>query len=321
MKTRPNLSVIGSVQTLSQSSTKIIASVADAQLAMRGNNWPQIVDFIISPAFNSKSSWTLAVDGPLNITTGTYTIVPQSNLTVNLKMWGEGGAGGSNGSGGTASYSSGAGAALTGNVTLTQGSSYYITFFGRGTSAASFNSNGGNAAGIFAGTSATQAGAIAIAAGGGGAGFDDGNRGDVGGAGGFPSGANGAGYSNAYGRGASNTAGGAAGTASNNGTAGSALQGGTGAYSGSNYGGGGGGGGYYGGGGAGIQASWAGAGGGGGSSYANTSLVTGLTHYSGSGTTAGNASDTVRNGAGSGVTAGSAAGSAGGTGRIYISIL
>jgi hypothetical protein len=319
MKTRPNLGITGSVQTLSQSSTKIIASVADAQLASRSNNWPQLVDFIISPAFNSKSSWTLSNDGPLNITTGTYTIIPQKNVTVNLKMWGEGGAGGA--SGGGSSYPSGAGAALTGNVTLTQGSSYYITFFGRGTSPAAVNSNGGNAAGIFVGTSATQAGAVAIAAGGGGAGYDDGNRGDVGGAGGFPSGANGAGYSNAYGRGASNTAGGAAGTASNLGTAGSALQGGTGASSGTVYGGGGGGGGYFGGGGAAIQASWAGAGGGGGSSYANTSLVTGLTHYSGSGTTAGNASDTVRNGAGSGVSAGSAAGSAGGTGRIYISSL
>ena len=191
MKTRPNLSVTGSVQTLSQSSTNIIASVSDAQMAVRGNNWPQIVDLIISPAFNSKSSWTFSLDGALNITTGTYTVVPQKNLTLNLKMWGEGGAGGS--SGGGAAYTSGAGAALTGNVTLSQGSSYYITFFGRGTSAATFNSNGGNAAGIFAGTSATQAGAIAIAAGGGGAGYDDGGRGDVGGAGGFPSGSNGAG--------------------------------------------------------------------------------------------------------------------------------
>lgn len=319
MKIRPNLSVIGNnTQTITSTSSRFISSAMDVVMAKRNDTWPKLTDLLISPAFNSKSAWTFDTDGPLNITSGSYTIVPQTNLTISMKMWGEGGAGGSSGSSGV-SYPSGAGAALTGNTTLTQGASYLITFFGRGTSTATLNSNGGNAAGIFAGTTATQAGAIAIAAGGGGAGHDDGSRGDVGGAGGFPSGANGAGYSSAFGRGASNTAGGAAGTASNVGTAGSALQGGNGGSGTTPYAGGGGGGGWFGGGGAAIQASWAGAGGGGGSSYANTSLVTGLTHYSGSGTTAGNSADAVRNGAGSGVTAGSAGGSSGGTGRIYIS--
>lgn len=319
MKIRPNLGIIGNSQSISASSSGIIVGIMDSYVSKLTSTWPLVSDFAVTPALNGKTTWNFAVDGNINITTGSYTITPKKNLTLSLKMWGEGGAGGKSGSGN--SYASGAGAALVGTITLIKDTSYYLTFFGAGTSAATVNSNGGNAAGIFSGTSAVFGNAIAIAAGGGGAGYDDGGRGDTGGAGGYPTGSNGAGYSTAFGLGATQSAGGAAGTASNLGTAGSALQGGSGGFNGSTYGAGGGGGGYYGGGGASIQASWAGAGGGGGSSYANAILVTGLTHYSGSGTTPGNSGDSIRNGAGSGVAAGSTAGSAGGPGRIYLALI
>jgi hypothetical protein len=46
-------------------------------------------------------------------------------------------------------------------------------------------------------------------------------------------------------------------------------------------------------------------------------LLSSITHYSGSGTTAGNSSDTNRDGAGSGATGTNVSG---GVGRIYISI-
>lgn len=318
MRTRSNYGIIGPVQTVTATSTGLVASAVDQQLLKSNDNWPKLVDIVISPALSGKTYWNFISDGALNITSGSYTITPGRTLTVSVKMWGQGGAGGQNG--GSTSYTSGAGAALVGTMTLTSGQSYYLTFFGAGTSQATVNSNGGNASGIFSGTSAIFSNAIAIAAGGGGAGYDDGSRGDIGGAGGYPSGTNGAGYSSSYGIGATSSAGGSAGTASNAGTAGSALQGGSGGYNGSTYGGGGGGGGYYGGGGSAIQASWAGGGGGGGSSYANTSLVTGLTHYSGSGTTPGNSGDSIRNGAGAGVTAGTATPAAGGPGRIYITL-
>lgn len=318
MRNRSNYGIIGVTQTISTTSTGGVYSADDQRIAKAAGNWPFPADLSISPALGGKTIWTFADDGPINITSGSYTITALRTVNTTVKMWGQGGYGGGNG--GSTTYAGGAGGALTGTLALTQGQSYYLSFFGAGTSAATLASNGGNAAGIFSGTSAVHANSIAIAAGGGGAGYDDGGRGDVGGAGGHPTGANGAGYSSAYGRGATQSAGGAAGTASNNGTAGSALQGGTGAYSGSNYGGGGGGGGYYGGGGAGIQASWAGAGGGGGSNYANTSIISSVTQYSGSGTTPGNSSDSVRNGAGSGVAANSAVNTAPGSARIYITV-
>lgn len=274
-------------------------------------------DLIISPTLGGKTAWTFATDGPLNITSGSYTIIPTNGLTVNMKMWGQGGAGGQNG-GSSISYASGAGAALVGTITLVKDQPYHLTFFGGGAANATVNSRGGNASGMFLGTSAIFDNSIAIAAGGGGAGYDDGGRGDVGGAGGYPAGENGAGYSTAFGGGATQSAGGAAGTASTNGTAGSALRGGEGAFNGTQYGGGGGGGGYYGGGGAGIQSAWAGAGGGGGSSYTNPAYVTGVTHYSGANINAGNSSDPDRGLAGSGVAAGTTTPVFGSPGRIYI---
>jgi hypothetical protein len=319
MRNRSNFGIIGPQQTVSATTTGGVYSADDQRIAKSTGNWPGVGDVTISPTLSGKTVWNFADDGPINITSGSYTITALRSVSTSVKMWGQGGYGGRNGSSGS-TYPGGAGGALTGSLTLTQGQSYYLTFFGAGTSPASELSHGGNAAGIFSGTSAIHANSIAIAAGGGGAGFDDGGRSDVGGAGGYLTGAAGTGYSGAGGGGGTQSAGGARGTASNLGTAGSALQGGTGANSGTGYGGGGGGGGYYGGGGAGIQASWAGAGGGGGSNYANSSVITSVTQYSGSGTTAGNSADSVRNGAGSGVASGSAAGTAPGPGRIYITV-
>lgn len=273
--------------------------------------------FNISPTYNGQSTWNLETDGPLNITSGSYTITPTSSFTCNVKMWGAGGNGGRSGTG--PSYASGAGAALIGTLSLNSTSNYYLTFFGAGSGSSTYNGNGGSAAGIFSGTSAVHGNSIAIAAGGGGGGYDDGGRNANGGAGGYPNGAASSGYPGTTAGGGTQSAGGTAGGGSNVGTAGSALQGGSGGV-GSTYKGGGGGGGYYGGGGGGMQASWAGAGGAGGSSYTNPSYMTGVTQYSGSGTTAGNSSDPVRSGAGAGVAAGSSAGATGGPGRIYITV-
>jgi len=287
-------------------------------------SWPSSSNksFTISPTLSGKSTWDLGSDGAINITSGNYTLTALGTFSANVKMWGAGGNGGRDGSGGT--YNSGAGAALTATVPFISGTNYYLSFFGAGTGSSTYNGNGGQASGIFLGSSAVHANSIAIAAGGGGGGYDDGGRNAHGGAGGYPTGQASSGWPSGTPGGGGTTAGGgtqsAGGTAgggSNVGTAGSALQGGNGG-SGGGYQGGGGGGGYYGGGGGGMQASWAGAGGGGGSSYTSPSYTSNVTHYSGSGTTAGNSPDTNRGGAGTGVTSGSPAGTTGSPARIYI---
>ena len=54
--------------------------------------------FTISPAVSGKTTWDLSVDGPLNLgTSGTWTIVPSSNFSVDSKIWGAGGGSGSQG--------------------------------------------------------------------------------------------------------------------------------------------------------------------------------------------------------------------------------
>lgn len=278
-------------------SLALTRSVANPVGILRGLN--------ISPSFSGKSFWNFAVDGALNITSGSYTLTPTDNFTASIKMWGQGGY--NNGS-----YSGGAGAALTGTLVFTNGASMYVTFGGGGTGGATGTpGNGGNYSGIFTGSSASHGNTVAIAGAGGGSALDDGGRGANGGAGGFPAGSASSGYAGATAGGGSQSAGGSGGSGSaGNGSSGSALNGGNGGGSGNCIGGGGGGG-YYGGGGAGCVCCDAGAGGGGGSSYnsSNTSLITSVTHYSGSGTTVGNTSDSDRNGAGA---------SNGGTGRVYI---
>ena len=286
--------------------------------------------FNISPAIDGKSSWG-AADGAINVTTGNYTITVTSSVTSNVKLWGQGG-------GFNATYAGGGGGSVTGTVQFTSGQTYYLSIFGAGSSANS-SAGGGNAAGIFFGPSAVQANAIVIAGGGGGGGRPDGGGlypgSTAGGAGGNPAGTSGdsnlAGAQRGGG-GGTQSAGGAAGSAAPSPaaapggvTAGGALSGGAG---GSNPGynaiGGGGGSGYYGGGGGGWYAYISGGngyglggGGGGGSNFAsaNTSRITNVTHYSGSGSTAGNNSDPNRGGSGTGGGPSTTRGSA----RIYMS--
>lgn len=304
--------IISSVQpTLSTSSASGFYSTE--QQVQNASSWPLPIPpntVTISPALSGQTSWSFSANGPINITSGSYVITPSSTFTVTVKLWGQGGKSGI--------YSGGAGGALTANMTLTSGQTYYLTFGGAGAGGgASALGTGGNYSGIFLGSSAVQANALAMAGGGGGGGYDDGGRGATGGAGGHPAGASSAGYTGTTAGGGSQSAGGTAGGGSNPGTAGTSLQGGTGG-TGSGYQGGGGGGGYYGGGGGGMQASWAGAGGGGGSNYANASVLTSITQYSGSGTTPGNSADSIRAGAGDGGSG--ASGSLGGVGRIYLTI-
>ena len=56
--------------------------------AKQANNWPYpagVAVFSISPAYTGKSTWDLAVDGPLNISaTGTYTITPTNTFTATV---------------------------------------------------------------------------------------------------------------------------------------------------------------------------------------------------------------------------------------------
>lgn len=282
--------------------------------------------FNISPEIDGKSSWGVA-DGAINVTTGNYTITVTSSVTSNVKLWGQGG-------GFNATYAGGGGGSVTGTVQFTSGQTYYLSIFGAGSSANS-SAGGGNAAGIFFGPSAVQANAIVIAGGGGGGGRPDGGGAHpgstAGGAGGNPAGTSGdsnlAGAQRGGG-GGTQSAGGTGGSLSPGpgfATAGSALAGGAGSSNpGYNAIAGGGGGGYYGGGGGGNYAYLSGGsgyglggGGGGGSNFAsaNTSRITNVTHYSGSGSTAGNNSDPNRGGSGTGGGPSTTRGSA----RIYMS--
>lgn len=278
-------------------------NLTDQYQAKNNGNWPTWGGntVSISPTFSGQNIWNFDTDGALNITTGSYTITPNKTFTVTLKMWGMGGYNDTSGSGG-------AGGALVANLIFTNGQAIYVTFAGGGIGGQSGTpGNGGNYAGIFLGNAAVHANAIAIAGGGGGSSFDDGARGATGGAGGYPTGQTSTGWnSSALGYGGTQSAGGTGG-----GGSGSALQGAN--VNPSGYVGGGGGGGYYGGGGGGMVCCYAGGGGGGGSNYnsANTSLISGVTHYSGNYTTPGNSSDANRGGAGA---------SNGGTPRIYMTL-
>lgn len=265
-------------------------------------------DFQISPAFNGKTEWSFAADGSLNIGAhGEYTITPNSNLSVDVKMWGAGGCYGwsyqdaspssnhsTNGGGG--GYSSG-------TVTLSAGTSYIVqigegggvassssgaTYVAGGVQSTALGSEGGGYSGIF-NTSASQANAILIAGGGGGGG-DNRYDGLGAGAGGGSSGEDADDYPVQGGGGGTQSAGGVASTY-NNATDGSALTGGLGQNSQGSHGGGGGG--YYGGGGGNVG------GGGGGSGYIGSGVTSGVTTTGSRGTPA-NSSDTDRNGSGAG---------------------
>lgn len=240
----------------------------------------------------------------------TYT-VPAGVTSINVWLWGAGGAGGDRTGAGNAG-AGGSGAFVKGTLAVTPGQVLQIIVGGRGTYSTTNGTHsggfggggtayqnagsGGGYSGIFL-TSVSFANARAIAGGGAGGGY--GRARNFGGAGGATTGTNGAGLDATHtgGSGGTLAAGGAggAGTGTTSGTAGSQLLGGTGGNAGAGtYGGAGGGGGYYGGGGgygsnqSGASGTW-GSGGGGGSSY--TGGLTGVTNTVGASNNAGGANN------------------------------
>ncbi len=240
----------------------------------------------------------------------TYT-VPAGVTSINVWLWGAGGAGGDRTGSGNAG-AGGSGAFVKGTLAVTPGQVLQIIVGGRGTYSTTNGTHaggfggggtayqnagsGGGYSGIFL-TSVNFANARAIAGGGAGGGY--GRSRNYGGAGGATTGTNGAGLDATHtgGSGGTLATGGAAGTGTGTtaGTAGAQLLGGTGGNAGAGtYGGAGGGGGYYGGGGGygsnqgGGSGTW-GSGGGGGSSY--TGGLTGVTNTVGISNNAGGANN------------------------------
>ena len=272
----------------------------------------------ISPTVSGKSIWDLGKDGKLVLNTNQeYTVTVDSPTAIDFKIWGAGG-----GMGVGPGRTGGGGGAVTGSMTLLNGTTYVLSV-GRGgwrstdsvptspgTNPGSQGgggvgephpSSGNYAAGVGGGYSAifrsatkSQANTVVMAGGGGGGGYNG-----AGGAGGYPSGVAGGGPSG--GGGGTQSAGGSGGSGGGgSGQSGSALTGGYSVKGPLGAPGGGGGGGYYGGGGGGSSVADTGGGGGGGSNYQNPPYLTSVTQYSGSGTTAGNASDPDRGTAGNG---------------------
>ncbi len=240
----------------------------------------------------------------------TYT-VPAGVTSINVWVWGAGGAGGDRTGAGNAG-AGGSGAFVKGTLAVTPGQVLQIVVGGRGTYSTTNGTHaggyggggtayqnagsGGGYSGIFL-TTAIFANARAVAGGGAGGGY--GRARNFGGAGGATTGSNGAGLDATHtgGFGGTLAAGGTfgSGTGTTSGTAGAQLLGGTGGNAGAGtYGGAGGGGGYYGGGGGygsnagGGGGTW-GSGGGGGSSY--TGGLTGVTNTAGATNNAGGANN------------------------------
>ena len=243
--------------------------------------------FSISPAVAGKTTWNLATDGALDLSTaGKWTIVPNATFSVNSKAWGGSGA---NGGGGGGGYSGG-------NLILYAGASYTIAVGGggggwpycfvagangggRGGAATSYGCGGGG----YSGVSFTGGASIAIAGGGGG----HGAGGGYGGAGGGTTGQNGVASTD-----------GAGGLGGMLAYGSPTYLGADGATDG-NVGAGGGGGGYNGGQGGSPNSTSSGAGGGGGGSgYADTLNIAGPVLTAGSGTTSGNSGDADRGSSG-----------------------
>ena len=273
----------------------------------------------------------------------TYT-VPAGVTSINVLIWGAGGAGGDRTGGGNAG-AGGSGAFVKGTLAVTPGQVLQIVVGGRGTYSTANGTHvggyggggtayqnagsGGGYSGIFL-TSITFANARAVAGGGAGGGY--GRSRNFGGAGGATTGSNGAGLDATHTGGAGGTVatGGTfgSGTGTTSGVAGVQLQGGTGGNAGNNtYGGGGGGGGYYGGGGgygsnqSGNTGTW-GSGGGGGASYTTWAGLTLVTNTAGTTNNAGGAnnppgiSETYYNG--TAAVGGAGDGSSGGHGLVVI---
>ncbi len=230
---------------------------------------------------------------PFNYTGNPQTFtVPAGVTSIDVKIWGAGGAGSSTGgSGGSGAFVKGTIAVMPSQslvVIVGGGGSYSASvaspggFGGGGNAGAKDGGSGGGYSGIFD-ASVSHNNTLAIA--GGGAGGGHYTVGTYGGAGGATSGSDGGDVNGDYtgGKGGNVIVGGAGGFFNGvlNGVNGFALTGGSGGNDGTNtYGGGGGGGGYYGGGGGfGGSGTFFSSGGGGGSSFLGT--MTGVTNTQG----------------------------------------
>lgn len=237
-------------------------------------------DITLSPAYQGISNWIFAVNGPIRLSSansGNYVLTPDTNLTLDIKMWGH-------------PTSQARGGFTQGRINVSKNVDYLAQInVGGGAHGTGYgwpsNENGGGYVGLFNGVSASQGSAIMIAGGAGGTGYGHGSS--SGGTGGGSSGSAGTNSNDSQ----IGSTGGGGGTQSGpgggggaGGSSGSALQGGRGGNGSlGGYpnagGGGGGGGGYYGGGGGGGgndygQGTRNASGGGGGSGYVNTSQVT-----------------------------------------------
>ena len=276
---------------------------------------PSGIEYTYFPSSNPAN----IISSPSNVgleisAVGQYTLNVNASGSVPFIMWGSGGT-----QGGDPVGTSGAGGCVEGNFALSSGNNYIIIVGSTGTlkTASPFGGGGngggplapGGAGGGYTGlfvSSISQANARLIAGGGGGShGVDSGSFGATGGGGG---GSSGSGGTPTGGGGGSQASGGSAGTGpGQNGTAGSALQGGTGGTRSTNQGsGGGGGGGYFGGGGgaAGGFNGQSGSPGGGGSGYLHPTIESGTLYQASPSTVAGNSTSPLRGTAGNSNTPG-----------------
>jgi hypothetical protein len=282
--------------------------------AKKAGVWPiagGVQLFTISPAVSGKTTWDLAVDGALNLSSnGTYTLTPLNTFTASVKMWGGGGGTGNQ------NMPGGAGGASTGTVTFSSGIAHVVlvgqggrigsggTALGGGGSGDVYRGGGAGYSGIFR-TSQTQNNAVMMAGGGGGSGGGGGAYGA--GAGGGSSGQAGNAGQGSQPGGGTQLAGGAA-TGASGSVSGAALTGANGLS--------GGGGGYFGGASGGDSGPYA-PGAGGGSGYLSNTYVTAGQTLTGNLTTTGNSTDADRGTSGAAAVTVSTAGT---DGRIYISI-
>ena len=307
-----------------------IWNLVDQYVYGRRAVWPVAVSNLlsISPSLNGESSW----DGstPLSFdSTGEYTITPTYDTTVDVKIWGGGGACGYRYQDGITSTSQqgpgGGGGYSTARITLRAGFSYVLqigeggirttasssgaTYLAGGIGRPEGGTQGGGYSGIFK-SSVSQAAALLMAGGGGGG--SDTLFGTAGGAGGGSSGQNTSDAGNQGGFGGDQSSGGSP-AAFNNTTAGSALLGGRGQTARTHASLGGGGGGYFGGGGGN-----AGGGGGGSGRIGTDADVSNGVTATGSSSTPANSSDSDRGGAGQGGVAGSTSGT---DGKIILTLV
>ncbi|WP_305885147.1 Ig-like domain-containing protein [Phenylobacterium sp. LH3H17] len=246
--------------------------------------------FAISPAVAGKTSWNIAVDGPLDLSAGgTWTIIPSNTFMVAAKVWGAGGGSTAGGGGGYAG----------GTVLLTANATYTVHVGGSSMSVAAGMNGGGIGGGStyrgfggggYSGIRNSDGSAVLIAGGGGGAGN---GPSAAGGAGGGATAQDGYPYS---------TVPGGAGATATSGHA--PYQGREGYGDGVSGGGGGGGGGYLGGIGGTNEPGLYGSGGGGGSAFAGARDTMSTSLVAGSGTSPGNAGDAARGTAAQPATAG-----------------